>query len=103
MRAWLMQALPGAGTHPLVDQALLGWQGSGEGVTLDGRPALVAFRQVWPANWVVGLFLPLEQLQAPNRRYARERRRRGARLRGPDAGRYRAPGARAAPALGGRA
>src|SRR5690554_8098842 len=72
--AWLMQALPGAGTHPLVDQALLGWQGSGEGVTLDGRPALVAFRQVWPANWVVGLFLPLEQLQAPIRRYARELR-----------------------------
>ena len=72
--AWLMQEMPGAGTHTLVDQALLGWQGSGEGVTLDGRPALVAFRQVWPANWVVGLFLPLEQLQAPNRRYARELR-----------------------------
>jgi len=27
--AWLMQALPGPETHPLVEQALLGWQGSG--------------------------------------------------------------------------
>lgn len=71
---WLMQRLPDAEAQPLIDQALLGWQGSGQGVTLDGRPALVAFRQVWPASWVVGVFLPMEQVQAPIRRYARELR-----------------------------
>ncbi|WP_445000696.1 sensor domain-containing diguanylate cyclase [Halomonas mongoliensis] len=70
----LMRALPGPDTHPLIDQALLGWQGSGEVATLDGRPALAAFRQVWPANWVVGVFLPMEQVKAPIRRYARELR-----------------------------
>lgn len=70
----LMRRLPEAGTHLLIDQALLGWEGSGEGATLDGRPALAAFRQVWPASWVVGLFLPMEQVQAPIRRYARELR-----------------------------
>ena len=72
--SWLMQPLPGPETHPLVDQALLGWQGSGEGLTLGGEPALVAFRQVWPADWVVGVYLPMDQLQAPLRRYARELR-----------------------------
>ncbi len=72
--AWLTQPLPGADTHPLVEQALLGWQGSGEELTLDGEPALAAFRQVWPANWVVVVYLPLAQLQAPVKRYARELR-----------------------------
>src|SRR5690554_680585 len=70
----LMRRLPEADTHLLIDQALLGWEGSGEGATLDGRPALAAFRQVWPASWVVGVFLPMEQVQAPIRRYARELR-----------------------------
>ncbi|QTF91798.1 diguanylate cyclase [Halomonas sp. BM-2019] len=72
--AWLMRRLPGADTHPLLDRALLGWQGGGEGLTLAGEPALVAFRQVWPAGWVVAVYLPLEQFQAPIRRYARDLR-----------------------------
>ncbi|MFO8044954.1 MAG: diguanylate cyclase [Halomonas sp.] len=76
--AWLTRWLPGPETHPLVEQALLGWEGSGESHTLDGEPALVAFRQVWPANWVVAVYLPLSQLQAPVNRYARELRWVGA-------------------------
>jgi diguanylate cyclase len=76
--AWLMQRLPGPDTHPLVDQALLGWQGSGEVATLSGEPALAAFRQVWPADWVVAVYLPLDQVQAPIRRYGRELRWVGA-------------------------
>ncbi|MGJ7457982.1 sensor domain-containing diguanylate cyclase [Halomonas sp. RA08-2] len=72
--AWLTRPLPGGDTHPLVEQALLGWQGSGEGLTLDGEPALAAFRQVWPAAWVVAVYLPLAQLQEPVNRYARELR-----------------------------
>ncbi|WP_416137615.1 diguanylate cyclase domain-containing protein [Halomonas sp. HK25] len=72
--AWLTQTLPGPDTHPQIEQALLGWQGSGEGPTLDGEPALAAFRQVWPADWVVAVYLPLAQVQAPVNRYARELR-----------------------------
>lgn len=72
--AWLTRWLPGPDTHPLVEQALLGWEGSGESNTLDGEPALAAFRQVWPASWVVAVYLPLAQLQAPVDRYARELR-----------------------------
>ncbi|RUR32205.1 diguanylate cyclase [Vreelandella andesensis] len=54
-----------ATTIPLLDLALDGWQGDGVGKLLDGRIGLQSYAQVWPANWVVGLFLPLEQAQQP--------------------------------------
>jgi diguanylate cyclase (GGDEF)-like protein/PAS domain S-box-containing protein len=50
---------------PLLDFALDGWQGDGVGVSWEGRVALQAYAQVWPANWVVGVFLPIEQAQRP--------------------------------------
>lgn len=70
----LMQPVPAADRLPLLDRALYGWEGSGIGQQLDGRPALKAFRQVWSADWVVGVFLPLSQAQAPIQRYASELR-----------------------------
>lgn len=70
----VMQPAPDAASLPLLDLALFGWEGSGEGRLFDGAPGLMAFRQVWSADWVVGVFLPLEQVQAPLRHYARELR-----------------------------
>ncbi|WP_234292705.1 sensor domain-containing diguanylate cyclase [Halomonas alkalisoli] len=71
---YLMQAVPAADRLPLLDRALYGWEGSGMGEQLDGQPALMAFRQVWSADWVVGVFLPVSQAQAPIQRYATELR-----------------------------
>ncbi|UYV18009.1 diguanylate cyclase [Halomonas qaidamensis] len=50
---------------PLLDLALDGWQGDGVGRLLDGRMGLQSYSQVWPASWVVGLYLPTEQAQLP--------------------------------------
>ncbi|MGM0926456.1 MAG: sensor domain-containing diguanylate cyclase [Pseudomonadota bacterium] len=70
----LMLPLENLEDRPLLDQALLGWQGGGATFTLDGEPALASFRQVWAADWVVGVYLPLDQVKAPLRRYAAELR-----------------------------
>lgn len=50
---------------PLLDLALDGWQGDGVGMLLDGRVGLQSYAQVWSANWVVGLYLPIKQAQLP--------------------------------------
>ncbi|WP_165789538.1 sensor domain-containing diguanylate cyclase [Billgrantia endophytica] len=71
---WIMQWVPGAERVPLMDRALYGWEGSGMGEELGGEPALMAFRQIWPADWVVGAFLPMSQVRAPIQRYATELR-----------------------------
>lgn len=54
-----------AQSNPLLELALAGW--SGEGVTklADGNVSLQAYAQVWPADWVVGLFLPADQAHLP--------------------------------------
>ncbi|MCG6658649.1 diguanylate cyclase [Halomonas campisalis] len=72
---WLMQPVPDA--EQLLELARYGWEGTGVGHQLDGEPALMAFRQVWPADWVVGVFLPLSQVQAPIQHYATQLRRVG--------------------------
>ena len=51
--------------NALLDLALDGWQGEGGSELADGRSSLQAYAQVWPANWVVGLYLPTEQAQLP--------------------------------------
>lgn len=51
--------------NALLDLALDGWQGEGVSELADGRSSLQAYAQVWPANWVVGLYLPTEQAQLP--------------------------------------
>ncbi|TDB02478.1 sensor domain-containing diguanylate cyclase [Halomonas marinisediminis] len=50
---------------PALDRALHGWQGEAEETTISGEPALVAYRQVWPADWIVGVHLPKVQAEAP--------------------------------------
>lgn len=51
--------------NPLIDLALDGWRGDGIGSLLDGRVGLQSYAQVWPASWVVGLYLPIDQAQLP--------------------------------------
>lgn len=50
---------------PWLDRALDGWEGEAEGAMPVGGDALKAYRQVWPARWVVGVYLPLEQAYNP--------------------------------------
>lgn len=57
--------IPEDADNPLLGLALDGWQGYGVASLLDGRQSLQAFAQVWPASWAVGLFLPIEQVEAP--------------------------------------
>ncbi|WP_051530208.1 diguanylate cyclase [Halomonas halodenitrificans] len=50
---------------PALDRALYGWQGEAKGTTAAGEPALVAYRQVWSADWIVGVHLPRAQAEVP--------------------------------------
>ncbi|MDQ7733369.1 diguanylate cyclase [Halomonas sp. SpR1] len=51
--------------NPLLNLALDGWEGDGVGQLLTGQLALQSYAQVWPAGWVVGLYLPVDQAQLP--------------------------------------
>ncbi|WP_404376001.1 diguanylate cyclase [Vreelandella aquamarina] len=50
---------------PVLKQALDGWEGESLDHSIFGDPQLVAYRQIWPANWVVGVHLPQAQAEAP--------------------------------------
>ncbi|ASK18981.1 sensor domain-containing diguanylate cyclase [Halomonas sp. N3-2A] len=50
---------------PVLDKALDGWEGESVGRSLSDEPQLVAYRQIWPANWIVGVHLPQDQAEAP--------------------------------------
>ena len=50
---------------PILRQALDGWEGESHGRSLTGEDQLVAYRQIWPANWIVGVHLPQVQAEAP--------------------------------------
>ncbi|MDI5889966.1 diguanylate cyclase [Halomonas rhizosphaerae] len=50
---------------PRLEHALLGWEGEARGELRQGGEALKAYRQIWPADWVVGVYLPLDQVYAP--------------------------------------
>ncbi|MDW7748841.1 diguanylate cyclase [Halomonas sp.] len=47
---------------PWLDLALDGWEGE---VEATDDEVLKAYRQIWPADWVVGVYLPLEQAYDP--------------------------------------
>lgn len=50
---------------PWLDLALDGWEGEAEGQMPSGKAALTAYRQIWQARWVVGVYLPREQAYDP--------------------------------------
>ncbi|MBZ5486480.1 diguanylate cyclase [Halomonas aquamarina] len=57
--------VPSEAKNPLLHQALDGWQGDGVGKLVNGEVGLQSYAQVWPANWVIGLYLPSHQAQVP--------------------------------------
>nr|WP_051912808.1 diguanylate cyclase [Halomonas sp. TG39a] len=57
--------VPDKSFNPWLDLALDGWEGDGLGKLLNGQMALQSYAQVWPAGWVVGLYLPVHQAQLP--------------------------------------
>ncbi|MBB3190943.1 diguanylate cyclase [Halomonas cerina] len=61
----ILQPLPPEADNPWVNLARLGWEGETLGPALDGQPAFQAFRQIWPAGWIVGVYLLYEQVMAP--------------------------------------
>ncbi|WP_139172501.1 diguanylate cyclase domain-containing protein [Onishia taeanensis] len=61
----LMDVYENQNGEGLLDMALLGWQGAGQGVMADGRQSLEAYAQAWNAGWVVKVVRPMSQVQAP--------------------------------------
>ncbi|WP_237673779.1 sensor domain-containing diguanylate cyclase [Vreelandella profundi] len=57
--------VPSATFNPWLDLALDGWEGDSTGMLRDGQMALQSYAQVWPASWIVGLYLPVDQAQLP--------------------------------------
>lgn len=64
-RALVNMPIPHIAVNPLLDLALDGWQGDGVEKLIDERVSLQSYAQVWPASWVVGFFLPIEQAHQP--------------------------------------
>jgi hypothetical protein len=50
---------------PWLDLARDGWQGEASGNLLGSSAGLTAYRQIWPADWILGLYLPLDQVYTP--------------------------------------
>ncbi len=61
----IMQSVPTSHQNPWLDLALSGWQGMASAPLLTGQQALQAYRQVWSANWIVGIMLPQSQAFQP--------------------------------------
>ncbi|MCE8053013.1 diguanylate cyclase [Halomonas daqingensis] len=53
------------GHSDALQQALDGWQGEAIASSGEGTLALMAYRQIWPANWIVKVAIPQAQVQAP--------------------------------------
>lgn len=70
--ALINHPVPSAEFNPLLDLALDGWEGDGVGKLLAGQTALQSYAQVWPASWVVGLYLPIDQAQLPLANFIRQ-------------------------------
>lgn len=64
-RDLIMSEVPDEAFNPWLGLALDGWEGEAVGPLLNGELSFQSYGQVWPANWVVGLYLPNEQVQEP--------------------------------------
>ncbi|WP_306417702.1 sensor domain-containing diguanylate cyclase [Halomonas heilongjiangensis] len=61
----VLQPVPTVDENAMLHQALDGWQGETVARLIGGGEAYQSFAQVWPADWVAGVFLPAEQVNAP--------------------------------------
>lgn len=63
--ALVNNSVPEKSFNPWLDLALDGWEGDTVGKLLNGQMAFQSYAQVWPAGWIVGLYLPIDQAQLP--------------------------------------
>ncbi|MDR5860746.1 diguanylate cyclase [Halomonas eurihalina] len=61
----VLDSVPDPQDNPWVNLALDGWEGEALGTLFSGDMAYQAYRQIWPANWVVGVVLPRSQAMSP--------------------------------------
>ncbi|MDR5873787.1 diguanylate cyclase [Vreelandella gomseomensis] len=64
-RGLIMNEVPDNDFNPWLGLALDGWEGEAEAPLLNGERSFQSYRQVWPADWIVGLYLPNDQAQQP--------------------------------------
>lgn len=64
-RQKIMDDVPPPADNPWLHQALDGWQGQAVGPLINGERGLQSYSQVWPAGWVVGRFLTMQEAQTP--------------------------------------
>lgn len=62
---WVMHGAEDILGGPAIEQAIYGWQGEFVGPHHDGEIAYQSYRQVWPANWIVGVFFPEDEGMTP--------------------------------------
>ncbi|GEK49249.1 sensor domain-containing diguanylate cyclase [Bisbaumannia pacifica] len=62
--ALILQSVPGPEVSPWADLALDGWEGVAYAPLLNEEMSLQAYRQIWAANWVVGIFLPQSEMES---------------------------------------
>ena len=58
-------SVPNKALNPWLDLALDGWEGDAVGRLVSGEMGLQSYAQIWPAGWVVGLYMPISQVQLP--------------------------------------
>ncbi|MBS9404287.1 diguanylate cyclase [Halomonas sp. TRM85114] len=61
----VLQPVPSLDANPLLHRALDGWEGVEVGSLIGGGEAYQSFHQSWPADWVVVVALPEEQVLEP--------------------------------------
>ncbi|WP_249260635.1 sensor domain-containing diguanylate cyclase [Halomonas caseinilytica] len=61
----ILSSMPETHANPWVDLALYGWEGEVLGRLINDDRAYQAYRQIWPADWIVGVILPRSQVMAP--------------------------------------
>ncbi|MGS2744147.1 sensor domain-containing diguanylate cyclase [Halomonas sp. LS-001] len=64
-REKIMSDVPSPADYPWLNQALDGWQGQVKGPLMSGQYGLQSYAQVWPAGWIVGRFLTMEEARIP--------------------------------------
>lgn len=64
-KSFINTSVPSKEFNPWLDLALDGWEGGVVGQLAHGEMALQSYAQVWPASWVIGIYLPISQAQLP--------------------------------------
>jgi len=62
---WLMKRSPPPGVNRLLDQAMAGFDGTGETVTSRGLHTLASFKHLKNKNWIIAANYPIDQAYEP--------------------------------------